>query len=212
MQLVGYTMFNIIGFVSPDAIASGTIISSGGLEIVGKYGSATNTMVASGGYILLEGGAVSNVSGGGSVISSGVVLYTAPANIVIEPNPASAVVVGAKQNLLDLVSGYTSGAILSGGEETVFSGGTASATAVDSGGVELVYSGGTAFGTQVNSGGEVLISGGRRRRCGCDQRRRHRFDFWRYLGLDPAKRRSGNRRQPVYFSQHRLCDGNQRRR
>jgi autotransporter passenger strand-loop-strand repeat protein len=56
--------------------------------------------------------------------------------------------------------GTTSGAILSGGQETVLRGGHASGTVISSGGYEIVSSGGTAVATHISGGTLEVESGG----------------------------------------------------
>jgi len=57
-------------------------------------------------------------------------------------------------------SGFASGTVLSGGMETVWSGGTDYYSSVYSGGIEYAYDGGISYFTNVYSGGQEWIGSG----------------------------------------------------
>ena len=111
----------------------GTVVSAGGLQFVMSGGSAFSPIISSGGYGMVVGGFADSVTiwGGGIEYIEGAAGRT------------------------------TNNAILGGGAEIVFGGGTASGTRIYGSGIEVISSGGTAAGTIVSSGGyEVLLSGG----------------------------------------------------
>ncbi|MEJ1269056.1 AIDA repeat-containing protein [Pantoea ananatis] len=56
--------------------------------------------------------------------------------------------------------GSASGTVLSGGSQTIYSGGSVTSTTVNSGGNQYIYSGGSATVTTVNSGGNQHVSSG----------------------------------------------------
>ena len=141
-------------------LASGTIITSAGLEIVSAGGTATNTSLVDDGQQNVFGTAVSTTLGGDS--TKGLV------QLVGSGGNAIGTTVAGEGRLLILSGGTATGATLnSGGFEGLGSffttGGTAISTTINSGGSQEIDTGGSAIGTTVNSGGPARRSGISRR-------------------------------------------------
>jgi len=130
--------------------ATGTILSSGGIESVSSGGAASGTHVLKGGELIYAGGTVT-----GAVVGVGGLLAVATGA------KASGMTVGTGVTLTVSSGGTASGAIVSsGGKALVISGGTTVGATVSSGGVETVSSGAHASGTTVLKGGEIVYDGG----------------------------------------------------
>ncbi len=165
--------------VDSGASATGTVVSSGGTDIV--LGSVTSTTVSNGGLEVVSSGGVARatvVSSGGiqTVFSGGVVSGTTVlgggVDLAYVGAKLSAVTVSSGGVLelggLIIGAGVTSSAgavnatrVISGA--TLLSGGVVdfSKATVHSGGADVVQSGGAAFGTLVSSGGiQTVLSGG----------------------------------------------------
>ena len=163
----GFTLLNG-DVLSVFGTVSGTVVSSGGSELVYSGGTASKTTVSSGGtetlsggtavgttldnsgteYVSLGGTTVSNTvsSGGSEQVFSGIASFTTVSS-------------GGAQDILQ-AGGVASGTILSnGGQQLVYSGGTANRTLV-SGGSEFVFSGGTVTSTIVRNGGQEVVGNG----------------------------------------------------
>ncbi len=166
--------------------ASATTITSGGVETVSSGGVDLGATVMFGGDQIVEAGGFAGggiVSGGGSIMASGVVsattihlygnAYIASGGSATAINiygreivDAGAIDTGARiaTGGTQYVSGTANGAVLSGGQQIVEAQGSASGTTVGSGGTQIVLSGGTAIGA-VLSGvspyvNQVVSSGG----------------------------------------------------
>src|SRR5262249_17888886 len=119
-------------------VASGTTVSSGGVQIVsedlnGTFGSAIGTVVGSSGTLI--------VSSGG--IASGAILNDLAAVQIIS------------------LGGIAIGTVVSSGGQAIVSSGTASGTVVSSGGSAVIFAGGTASATVIlTDGSEVVSLGG----------------------------------------------------
>jgi len=141
--------------------ASDTMVSSGGIALVESGGSASLTVVGSGGYlVVLPGG--SQTAATGTIVSAGVVRVQPGSGVTIYGPVARDVVVDSGATECVLSGGTASFTMVSsGGDDAVYAGGTATGTVVSSGGYEVVSSGGVAIGTTVSNGGyEVVSSGG----------------------------------------------------
>ncbi len=147
-------------------VANGAIVGSGALQIFDEgTGSATGTILNSGGIALVTPGAVflDPVFNGGAVISSGVALVSnlftgaaASPAVAIEPGQNDAV--AQSQVEFVLPSGAATSSVVNG-QQSVFNGGVANGAIVTSTGEQNVYAGGQATNTVVN-GGSVSILGG----------------------------------------------------
>jgi autotransporter passenger strand-loop-strand repeat protein len=126
--------------------ASGTVIGSGGTEIVLPGGVDSGATVSSGGLQMVLGSAV------GATVSIG------GTQVVSATGRAS----GTRLNGgFEVVYGSASGSILSsGGAEVVLSGGVDSGAKVNSGGIEIVFSGGNASAPTISGGTLEIMSGG----------------------------------------------------
>ncbi|MBS1086799.1 Hint domain-containing protein [Gluconobacter sphaericus] len=122
---------------------SGTVISSGGVEEV-SAGIATGTVVMSGGTLIDYGGNVSSAT-----IDNGGTLIVTPGGSVSYTSDVGAVVISA-----DIIV-RSSGVLVSTLDSTLLSD-----FAVPSGEVLQVYSGGTVDGAVIGSGGKLALSGG----------------------------------------------------
>ena len=159
-------------YVSSGGIATGTTIDSGATAFVFSGGSAGDTVLRSGGYLFVApGGVASGTTGGGAVVSSGVVVYRPPAGFNAFATSASDLAIG------------------SGVVEYVFPGGVALSNTIASSGIQNVLTGGAADFTTISNRGnrECLL-----RRC----RQQHEGDVVRWQrkpsasALSPATRRS----------------------
>lgn len=176
---------------------SGTVVDSGaweyvldggtdlGAKVLGVqfvYGSASGTLVSSGGNlavfgvasgVTIEGGAYGCVESGGTavratvdgtlgVVGDAVSATVDDGGVVSLLGTASGTIIG--NGGVDYVNsgGSESGATISnGGIDCVLSGGFASDTTVSDGGIDFVMPGGSAGGTVVDSGGwQYVLSGG----------------------------------------------------
>jgi autotransporter passenger strand-loop-strand repeat protein len=154
------------GGVGATGGAAGTVVGSGGEQLVVSSGLGQATTVSSGGSAAVETGGDLNqttVSSGGVVIeryfgSSTNTDLMAGATDLVESGGIAilAHVVGSQQ-----VSGGETSAttVVGGGQETVFSGGLASGTVVSSGGTLTVSSGGAADGADILGGGTLVVDG-----------------------------------------------------
>ncbi len=151
----------ISGTVShADGTTVATVLSSGGTEIVSTGGSALDTVVSSGGVlIVLPGGtAAATALSGGTIISSGVVLYTPAAGFSAVTGPAESLTVSAGGTDLVLVGGTAISTIIdAGGTEIIFAGGVASVSLVRALATELVSSGGASLDVSVRHDGTEVV-------------------------------------------------------
>ncbi len=142
----------------------GTIIQSGGFEIVSSGGIAENTVVQSGGTLLLLPGALVSgtvTSAGGIVIAPRVIVWSGQTVVSAVSVTLSGLVTSGTENVTVTSGGTTvSSLILNAAVETV-DGGTVSSTTVSDGGYEVVSAGGTAIGTILKDNGfQGIHSGG----------------------------------------------------
>ncbi|WP_420971556.1 AIDA repeat-containing protein [Bradyrhizobium sp. B120] len=146
-------------------IASSTVISSGGAEIVSSGGIARTTVISAGGTeTVMAGGIASSTvisSGGTEVVSSGgtasgITVNSGGTLIVI----AGATVTGLTNNGGTVMSQSSPVTVSSGSSYTVSSGQTDTGDTVLNGGSMFVASGGTAVSTTVSSGGLLTVSNG----------------------------------------------------
>jgi len=163
--------------------ATGTVVSSGGLEIV-TGGTDSGTVVNGGGLQQVWVGGLAKgaqiKSGGTEQVygsASGTTLSNGGLEIVISGGTDSAAVIsvgglqqvwvgGAAEGVqvssggTEQVYGSASGTVVSsGGLEVVIGGGADSGTAVDAGGSQQVWAGGVGSGAHVNSGGVEQVWG-----------------------------------------------------
>ncbi len=147
-------------------VANSTTVGSGGLQIFDTgSGSASGTVLNSGGVALVAGSAVflNPVMNGGTVISSGVALVSnlfaavGAAPMVAIESGQSDVVAGSQVEFV-LASGTATSSMIDG-QQSVFNGGVATGTVVTSNGTQTVYAGGQAVSAMVN-GGSISILGG----------------------------------------------------
>ena len=139
------------------ATASGTIVNSGGLQVVESAGIANNTTVSSGGtqfvYGIASGTAIlagsQVIEGGGTAIST-VVSSAGGMQTVNAGATASGTTVSTSGMQLVESGGLAVSATVSG-EQDVF--GSAAATLVGSGGTQVLEKGAAAGATIVGSGG-----------------------------------------------------------
>ena len=119
------------GYFLSGGVASGTVVSNGGVETISSGGTA------SGAIVQVDG--ADDVSGGttiGTTLSGGT-------ETIFDSGVASGTIVS------------------SGGSQFVNSSGFATATVISSGGFEVVSSGGVASGTTIQAGGsETILAGG----------------------------------------------------
>ncbi|WP_375774761.1 AIDA repeat-containing protein [Bradyrhizobium sp. ma5] len=169
------------GVYSP--IASSTVISSGGAQIVSSGGIARTTVISAGGTeTVMAGGIASSTvisSGGTEVVSSGgtasgivvdsggtLILITG-ANVTNVTSNGGTVVIESAPVTVSSGSSYTVSSgqtdtgdtVLNGGSMFVASGGTAVGTTVSSGGLLTISKGGSDTGTAVSSGGTEAVAG-----------------------------------------------------
>jgi len=148
------TTVNSGGMMVVDAgFAFKTTVQNHAVAIVGNIGNADGVTVDSGGYlIVLPSGVVSGVKGGGTVISSGVVLVQPGATVTVEPDTLRQLDV--ENSTLYLLTGGTisNTRVETGGVVNVFARDVASGTHISSGGVQNI-SGGSAYGTVIGNGG-----------------------------------------------------------
>ncbi|QOZ34391.1 AIDA repeat-containing protein [Bradyrhizobium sp. CCBAU 53421] len=169
------------GVYSP--IASNTVISSGGTEIVSSGGIARTTVISAGGTeVVMAGGTASATvisSGGTEVVSSGgtasgitvdsggTLILIAGANVTNVTSNGGTVVIESAPVTVSSGSSYTVSSgqtdtgdtVLNGGSMFVASGGTAVSTTVSSGGLLTISKGGNDTGTTVSSGGTEAVAG-----------------------------------------------------
>ncbi|UGY03026.1 AIDA repeat-containing protein [Bradyrhizobium quebecense] len=164
-------------------IASSTVISSGGAEIVSSGGIARITMISAGGTeTVMAGGIASSTvisSGGTEVVSSGgtasgivvnsggTLVIVAGANVTGVTSNGGTVVIESAPVTVSSGSSYTVSSgqtdtgdtVLNGGSMFVASGGSAVSTTVSSGGLLTISKGGSDTGTTVSSGGTDTVAG-----------------------------------------------------
>jgi autotransporter passenger strand-loop-strand repeat protein len=173
-------------------VTTSTIISSGGAEILSSGASAIGTVLSNGGYLVVLPGATQSdtVSSGGTVVSTGVVLYqpgsgvtdypgdtgsnltvstsspfTSATEYVLAGGTATSNTVGPN-GFQDIYSGGSaldttmSGNAFRGGTQYVYSGGAATSTFVTAESIEEVYSSGVTSFTTVSGGQEQVFVGG----------------------------------------------------
>ena len=153
--------------------ASGTTVLAG-LQVVEGGGTASGTIVSSGGTLELFAGAVANgftISSGGTLeiasgymlsgyeVGSGVTLAVASGGTEIVASGGTDLgtqIVGGEQDVL----GFASGTTVLAGLQVVEGGGTASGTIVSSGGTLELFAGAVANGSTISSGGTLEIASG----------------------------------------------------
>jgi autotransporter passenger strand-loop-strand repeat protein len=153
---------NSTEYVHANGHAFGTVLISGGHEVVADGGHASGTVVSANGDEI--------VSSGG--FDSGTVVFSLGTEDVFGVASGTMVNSGGTQDVLGIASGtvvrggyenvdgVTAGTVVSsGGYEYVDDGGNASGTAVTSGGYEIVSGGGHASGTVVSAGGYEYVDG-----------------------------------------------------
>ncbi|TWC06727.1 autotransporter passenger strand-loop-strand repeat protein [Bradyrhizobium macuxiense] len=169
------------GVYSP--IASNTVISSGGAEIVSSGGIARTTVISAGGTeTVMAGGIASSTvisSGGTEVVSSGgtasgitvnsggTLIIVAGASVTGVTSNGGTVVIESAPVTVSSGSSYTVSSgqsdtgdiVLNGGSMFVASGGSAVSTTVSSGGLLTISNGGSDTGTTVSSGGTETVAG-----------------------------------------------------
>jgi autotransporter passenger strand-loop-strand repeat protein len=136
-------------------VNTGSVISSGGAELLSSGASAVGTVLSDGGYLVVLPGATQTdtVSSGGTVVSTGVVLYQPGSGITDYPGDTGS-------NLtVSTSSPFTSAT------EYVLSGGTATSNTVGPNGVQIIYDGGSALDTRMSGnafrgGTQYVYSGG----------------------------------------------------
>jgi autotransporter passenger strand-loop-strand repeat protein len=136
-------------------VTTSTIISSGGAEILSSGASAVGTVLSDGGYLVVLPGATQTgtMSSGGTVVSTGVVLYQPGSGVTDYPgDTASNVTVSTS-------SPFTSAT------EYVLTGGTATSNTVGPNGFQYIYDGGSALDTKMSGnafrgGNQYVYSGG----------------------------------------------------
>ena len=165
-------------YVFGSAIASGTVVSTGGIQdiLAGgsassatinsggnqyDFGTASSTTVDSGGYQFIEAsGTASNttLSGGYQYVNgsvSGTVLSNGGFQDILSGGTANNTTINSGGIQYDY--GAASGTTL-GGSQYVY--GSASGTVVSSGGVQDILAGGTASSTTIDSGGYQVVDAG----------------------------------------------------
>ncbi|MHC2251102.1 autotransporter passenger strand-loop-strand repeat protein [Bradyrhizobium embrapense] len=169
------------GVYSP--IASSTVISSGGTQIVSSGGIARTTVISAGGTeTVMAGGIASSTvisSGGTEVVSSGgtasgitvdsggTLILIAGANVTNVTSNGGTVVIESAPVTVSSGSSYTVSSgqtdtgdtVLNGGSMFVASGGTAVSTTVSSGGLLTISKGGNDTGTTISSGSTEVVAG-----------------------------------------------------
>ncbi|WP_461314829.1 AIDA repeat-containing protein [Bradyrhizobium embrapense] len=169
------------GVYSP--IASSTVISSGGAQIVSSGGIARTTVISAGGTeTVMAGGIASSTvisSGGTEVVSSGgtasgitvdsggTLILIAGANVTNVTSNGGTVVIESAPVTVSSGSSYTVSSgqtdtgdtVLNGGSMFVASGGTAVSTTVSSGGLLTISKGGNDTGTTISSGSTEVVAG-----------------------------------------------------
>ena len=131
------------------AVASGTAVSNGGVEI--DYGSAVGTVVSSGGVAsVLEATSAHGVESRATILAGGLLE-------IGSGGEGHATMLAGKEYVeeFSVASGTT---VMSGGRSYDFALGSATATLLSSGGVQYVY--GVASGTTVLAGGDESIESG----------------------------------------------------
>jgi autotransporter passenger strand-loop-strand repeat protein len=146
------------------AVASGTIIFSGGVAAVVSGGVAYDTVVSSGGVlVVLPGGVASHTTG--TVLSTGVLIEQPGSGYVGESYTyhatATGQVLGFQAFETVLSGGLALKTTLSGGEQMVESGGRTVSTVITDGGYEIVNSGGAASAGVTANGNLYVESGGK---------------------------------------------------
>jgi O-antigen biosynthesis protein len=159
------------GFVQLDyGSATRTIVSSGGtVEVLGG-GAASGARILSGGaYFVMSGGVDSGatISAGGHEyvypggVAKGATIVSGGAQIVSSGGIASASVVSYGGQVDALIGGTDRGIVVSsGGAEYVLSGGATSASQIGSGGFLYVSASGSGQGAIVGSGGIAYVLSG----------------------------------------------------
>jgi autotransporter passenger strand-loop-strand repeat protein len=139
-------------------MVSGAVISVGGIAFVQSGAKAAGFDILAGGVLVLAPGAAApDTSGGGQVVSTGVILLPGSGGAIYDPSGPFILNSDSADDVLTggLVSATQ---ILNGGTETIL-GGTASATVVGNGGSQSLQSG-SADATIIESGGHADMRGG----------------------------------------------------
>ncbi|WP_158904141.1 autotransporter outer membrane beta-barrel domain-containing protein [Burkholderia sp. L27(2015)] len=140
--------------VTPDGVAVSTTLLNNGLQDV-EGGIASNTVISAGGIQVVRG------IGGTAGIAVSTTIGALGEERISAGGSASDTVVGSG-GLQTVSSGglATSTTISGGGQQTVSAGGIANLTTVNSGGAEIVSTGAVANNTVVNSGGGLMVASG----------------------------------------------------
>jgi autotransporter passenger strand-loop-strand repeat protein len=134
---------------------SGAVVSAGGILVLQSGAVADGTALAAGGYLIsLPGAAQNATSGGGDVVSTGVVLINSGFSVTL--NPSGPVTDSTIEFVLP--GGTANATTVANGSQDVFAG-LVSGTVISSGGAQYIY-GGTASGDIISSGGSVSVQGG----------------------------------------------------
>ncbi|MGY3527526.1 AIDA repeat-containing protein [Bradyrhizobium sp. USDA 4452] len=150
--------------VSSGGIARTTVISAGGTETVMAGGIASSTVISSGGTeVVSSGGTASGIT----VDSGGTLILIAGANVTNVTSNGGTVVIESAPVTVSSGSSYTVSSgqtdtgdtVLNGGSMFVASGGTAVSTTVSSGGLLTISKGGNDTGTTISSGSTEVVAG-----------------------------------------------------
>jgi autotransporter passenger strand-loop-strand repeat protein len=156
-------------FIQAGGNGAGISASSGGDVFVSSGGSLSGAFIASGALVVVFSGGVTtgaNLQSGAVVASSGVLLFQSGS---IEPlgNTVSNLAITSGAGAFILAGGETVSALISSPDgffnpstDSVFAGGTASASEVQNAGIETIEGGGTAIGATISGGSQIVLSGG----------------------------------------------------
>ena len=213
---------------------SGTIVSSGGTQLIDEsgppelFGSAVDTTIYTGGFQDITSGctAIDTVfSGGTQRISTGAEVDDANVTdgfqVVLSGGTASSTIIGSAGHQYVSSGATVIDTIFAGGHQDIFSGAEVDdAEVTSSGSIQNVFSGATTIGTSVGSGGCQLVGAApglsaepvRWRRCQLDGGERRRVSG--HLRRCKSDRRDGfQRRHPDrFFRRHGLRYGYRIRR
>jgi autotransporter passenger strand-loop-strand repeat protein len=151
------------GDTDDSATTYGTVVGSGAVEILSTGGTASGTILQSGGLIVLEGGTATGiVNEGGQVVSAGVLDFDALTGYHYLGLTTTGDVIGSAETQTVFGNGgvASNSVLLSGGAQFVISGGNGLGTFVHSAGILEAMSGGTTSGATVSAGGLLAVFGG----------------------------------------------------
>jgi autotransporter passenger strand-loop-strand repeat protein len=151
-------------YVAAGAVASGTVVYSGGGDFVTGFAAGT---VLSGGAEYVQGGVATGTvvnADGAEFCAGGGVAYATALNAdgaqYLSGGGAEATVVSAGAAQFVAAGGVADGTqVQSGGVQEIFSGGVASGTIVYAGGMLVVLPGGSAVSAIVSPGGALVSTG-----------------------------------------------------